>query len=331
MIDIEAMGNESSKISEISLFRSWKCCEKILKSIAEKNYVYSPYDKSSLNFLKQLGFLSFKSKISNKGNNYFVKKYILNEYQEGKEILTNAVKDLPVIYSITSVLYGRKGLNRQNLYSFLLNFGFIHKNVNIERLSGFIMLLNYCKILTYSKKTGNIKINHNPHCNKDLPKSFFISPETPFSNLFSVRKIIRKSSNYIWWISKHLGKKVLEVLSEEIDGNFLNEIRLITSINISEDLSILRKNFKRFKLEMEIRGVRVSLKLLTNKKIINGIHDRWFITENFCYNFPPMNSLLQGQHCEILKTDIIPPFNNWWNKSFDIIDEWNKILEYIKS
>ncbi|MFX1238579.1 MAG: hypothetical protein ACFE8P_12770, partial [Promethearchaeota archaeon] len=281
-----------------------------------------------IRFLIQLGFLKNKTTISEKGKLYFTKKYVLNDYEESKAILINAIKQIPACIAICESLFGRKDLKKENIFNLLLVYDLIDANSKLESISGFIMLLNYCGLISYSKKTGLIRINYNPFSCEELPRNIFISPETPFSNLIAIRKIIRNSSVYINWVAKHLGKKALEILAEEVDGNDIQEINLLSSINVSEDLLRFRSDFKKFKEEMKSKGINANLRIIVDKTIINQLHDRWFITKGKCFNIPPLNSLLQGQHCEIFETDSMPPFVKLWNQSKNIISEWN-IIEAI--
>ena len=89
------------------------------------------------------------------------------------------------------------------------------------------------------------------------------------------------------------------------------------------DFENFRNLFKR--LQGELTKQNLSCRVICDKKIINQIHDRWFISKNFKFNVPTINSLYQGQYSEINKTKSNPPFQEWWDNSLDIIQDWNKI------
>ena len=190
------------------------------------------------------------------------------------------------------------------------------------------MLLNYCGLITYNKKDGSIRIAHNPSSSSIIPRNMFITPQKPFSNVLALRKIIRHSLGFIYWVDKHLGRKVLELLCEELDGNVIQEVRLLGSINVNEDLARIRSDFKRFKVEMGFKKIQAHFKILVDKTIINSIHDRWVTTENKQYNVPPLNSLLQGQASEIIETSTRPPFEGWWCHAKDILSGWGEISKH---
>lgn len=160
---------------------------------------------------------------------------------------------------------------------------------------------------------GNKKKNYNK----------FITPKTPYSNIISLKKIIEDSKDYLSWFDKHFSTKGFEILKEGLDGSSLKEIKILLSINSNMDFKTFKSLFERFKVEHS--NINISCRVLCNKNVINTIHNRWIISKNFCYDIPPINSLYQGQYSEIKKTINRPPFEEWWEKGLDIIQDWNKI------
>ena len=61
------------------------------------------------------------------------------------------------------------------------------------------------------------------------------------------------------------------------------------------------------------------------KKDSDLIHDRWILSKNICYNLPSSGIFARAQYSEIKQTDNIIPFDDWWNKSLDIIKDWEEI------
>jgi hypothetical protein len=49
------------------------------------------------------------------------------------------------------------------------------------------------------------------------------------------------------------------------------------------------------------------------------------ISKNNSFNIPSPDVISRGQYSEVKKTENITPFNEWWNNSLDIIDDWNRI------
>ena len=54
-------------------------------------------------------------------------------------------------------------------------------------------------------------------------------------------------------------------------------------------------------------------------------HDRWIITKNTTYNLQSIDVIARCQFSEIKKDAKRPDFEEWWNSSIDIIDDWNEI------
>ena len=46
---------------------------------------------------------------------------------------------------------------------------------------------------------------------------------------------------------------------------------------------------------------------------------RWIILKNLCYNIPSTDTVMRGQYSEVKRTANFPPFNDWWEKSEEIV------------
>ena len=105
--------------------------------------------------------------------------------------------------------------------------------------------------------------------------------------------------------------KVIEVLYREIDGHKVASIKLLSG---PANIDIATKDeFKRFRVEMASeRQVAVQWRVLT-KEQARLHHGRFFITEAFSRNLPPLNSILEGGIDEILPSEISKEqFDEWW-------------------
>lgn len=78
-------------------------------------------------------------------------------------------------------------------------------------------------------------------------------------------------------------------------------------------------SYKDLKEELENDGVKCELHVITDSKLKADIHDRWIISKNLCYNMPSTDTVARGQYSEVKRTPNFPPFNEWWNKSKDIL------------
>ncbi len=162
-----------------------------------------------------------------------------------------------------------------------------------------------------------------------VSETALISPEKPFTNRKIFWNIIKSCSKHIYWIDKYFSKAGFELLSESLNFKNVEKIYILMSVDkISENLRNIYKNFKK---ELNSKNITCELRVLTDKKVISSIHDRWIISKNVCYNVPSTDTILRGQYSEIKKTSNKPPFIEWWKKSKDIITEWNEINKSIKT
>jgi hypothetical protein len=150
-----------------------------------------------------------------------------------------------------------------------------------------------------------------------------ITPNHPFSNKMIFRTVLHLCDGYIDWADKYLSREGLELLTESLDKNDVKRIRLITASEKADEA--LRKSFADFRREMKNYGIESELHVITDPKLKSEIHDRWIITENACYNVPSPDIVARGQFSEIKETRNRPPFEDWWSRSYDIIEFWNRI------
>jgi hypothetical protein len=67
------------------------------------------------------------------------------------------------------------------------------------------------------------------------------------------------------------------------------------------------------------------MRVMADSKLKSSIHDRWLISKNNSFNIPSPDVVARGQYSEVKSTQNTPPFDDWWNKSLDMIDDWNRI------
>ncbi len=155
-----------------------------------------------------------------------------------------------------------------------------------------------------------------------------ITPETPFSNKEHFVNVFNLSKKYIYWIDKYFTKMGLNLLLESIDPKRVKTIRILTSIDKVDEK--IKENFKDFKKELKYKNVSCDLRVITDNKIKSSIHDRWIITDGYCYNVPSTDTLARGQYSEIKPTLNRLPFKDWWEKSKDISKDWDEISSKTK-
>lgn len=309
---------------------SWKECEKILFAIAEgrlsvPNHISKEKKlKDSVSFLNNIGYCK-NGELTKDGEEYYKNKLILNDQNNAKVILRESIKKYEPTQLICQTLWGKESLTRDSVHRLLLLKRYINPIFKSSNLSSFLMLLNHCEIIKYSKKFNKITILYNP-LGKDEAKASkrFLSPETPYTNIKILRECLRESEKYIWWLDKHFSMKGLEPLSEEADGTRIKEIKILAGITDKIN-NKLKKEFSKFQIEMKSRGIETGFRVIRDKILLHKIHGRWIISKSHCFNIPPIDSIYKGQYDEITKTNNRPPFEEFWNKGLDLLRNWDEV------
>ena len=240
----------------------------------------------SLSFLIELGFVKNvsnsltqnKIELSETGKYYFIKRYCANQEDESNEILRHSLEDHKAVKLILQVLWGNPKITKENIKNLLCYHKIIENNSNI---GSFLSILNRFGIITYSKKQNKIKINSEP-LEISNKKDYFIVKEKPYSNLLKIKKMIQEADGNIFWLEKHFSPKIYELLSFYADGNCIKEIKILTGTEHIDDST--KSEFKRLKEELENKGINIFHKIITDKDTLNGIHGRWFKTNNYIYS-----------------------------------------------
>jgi len=142
----------------------------------------------------------------------------------------------------------------------------------------------------------------------------------------NIRELVRKSDSYIYWFDKYFTRKGLEYIVQEIDTDDVDEVRILTGTAQTDHN--LRGDFERFKEELEEKGVDAEMRVISGDSAAE-IHDRWLVSENHAYNIPSINTIGRGQYAEITKAASRPPFEDWWDKGSNILEDWNQVQKII--
>ena len=85
---------------------------------------------------------------------------------------------------------------------------------------------------------------------------------------------------------------------------------------------------------MANRNINSEIKVIIDSKTKSSIHDRFIITKYDSYNIPSPDIIARGQLSEISKSankdKLKKEFDDLWNKSKDIIQDWNDIKDKLK-
>jgi SNF2 family DNA or RNA helicase len=145
------------------------------------------------------------------------------------------------------------------------------------------------------------------------PAVMAITPETPYSNLLSLRQILRTCERYIWWADRYFNARGLEELAYTIDPAVVREVRILSGPDRVDDRA--KREFERFRDEMARKGVS------TEWRVLKGFaHDRFIVSEKACFLVPSIDTILRGQYSQMIETPDRPPFDNWWGATTPIAD-----------
>lgn len=150
-----------------------------------------------------------------------------------------------------------------------------------------------------------------------------ITPSDPFDNKILFGEAIQSCEGYIYWIDKYFSVKGLTFLKQFVNTDKVKEIKILMSIEKADD--DLRSLFKDFKESFEKNGIKTELRVITDNKVRSLIHDRWILSKYQKYNIPSPDIIARGQYSEIKQTTATLPFDDWWNLSKDIINQWHEI------
>jgi len=138
-----------------------------------------------------------------------------------------------------------------------------------------------------------------------------IKPDAPYSNLLSLRQILRTCQRYIWWADRYFNARGLEELMYCIDPAVVREVRIISGPDNVDERA--KREFARFSEEVKPKGV------LAEWRVSKGFaHDRFIVTENACFIVPSIDTILRGQYSQIRETPNRPPLDDWWRGAIPI-------------
>lgn len=161
--------------------------------------------------------------------------------------------------------------------------------------------------------------------NKYTYQDKMITPETPFSNENHMIETISGCEGYIHWMDKYFNKNGLNLLSKGLQTSKVKEIKIITTLS-SDPNEELRKSFIKLKEELKNKGISIELRILSDKNLLNQLHNRFLFSAGICYDLPSPDIISRGQISSITRVDGSKiNFQKYWSKSLDILKKWNKI------
>lgn len=177
----------------------------------------------------------------------------------------------------------------------------------------------------FQEHAKRVWIELTPEANTGLLK-----PDDPFKNIIKVQRMISSCEEYLNWIDKWFSSYGLTLLSDAVESMAprIREIRILTRAEQVDGK--FRRLFKDFSKSTKKRGITAELRVIGDAKLEANIHDRWILSKIKNFNIPSPDTIARGQYAEIKSTNVKLPFDEWWNKSIDIITDWDRVMKLRK-
>lgn len=298
--------------------KRWLEYNNVLKLIGEGSL--SEVDFLDVKFLESLGLVKIENKniysLTELGGFYFESLFVKNDIEIGEKIIYNQLLKYAPVNAISQYLYGIENPSVNQVITVLKYTGLWGESLTITHL---LELLNHFKVIIYNRKNKTLIVSVQPNI-ESIPRSIFIDPKRPYSNIMWIKKIISSSKKYILWLDKHFQKEALEWIYSSADANNLKDIKIL-SLAIPDNGKKIKKDFARFQRELKSRGIEVAWRVIDSKKMRDN-HDRWIISENEARNIPNVNAISSGQLSEINISDnrdkLESAFMEYWEHADDI-------------
>lgn len=157
-----------------------------------------------------------------------------------------------------------------------------------------------------------------------------IMPGSPFGNILSFKKCLRRFRVHVKWFETNLPKKSLEVLYDGIRDGDLKGIESINLLRGVDDklTTSFRDAFKDFRREVFSSNIEAEMRVILDRTVTSKVHGRFLYSVDekgteIKIQLPPLNSL-RGDQWDTIYTDVkvIPSFDEYWKKANDILDDW---------
>lgn len=148
----------------------------------------------------------------------------------------------------------------------------------------------------------------------------YLHPDRPFSNDLAIRKVIRELRGTVLWYEQHMDRKALEILTDELPVDQIDEIRLLSGpANLT---SKTKRAFIRFSTELENRGAVCGWRVLQADHA-RALHARVIADDDQTYEVPPLNSVLAGTVDSIRHSEIpLETFEDAWTNQGTSLSEF---------
>lgn len=293
---------------------TWRSVEERLREIAEGREPNTSKERPD-QILSDLGLVD-RNGLTSEGEHLYLAMFVHQDNEAAGETLAEVLKRQPIVFALLEALWPVGTVNTTGAVSMLKR---LTKSQDEQAARRWLNVLNKAGLVAYNRANPKMRVLFNPaelvppEVDEDLERerAHIIARDTPYGNLFTLRKLLRAARGEIRWWEQHLPSKVLEVLYPELDGEKVKSVRLLSGpANVTSDL---KTDFKRFRKEMkDQRSIDVEWRVLTLQEAREH-HDRFFITEDMSRNVPPLNTILAGSTGEILPSEVTEAdFDRWW-------------------
>lgn len=254
--------------------------------------------ESTFAFLDQAGLLQQESyALSDEGKRLFELLFVFPDEASATEQIAQILLKNPVVNLLCQSFYGRGKISVEQLRILLNYHGVGSKDVDYSDAVALLGMLNKYGIVVYDKKNKLFTVKMTGDF-AELVKQYFVCPDTPFSNIYNMRKVIRACRGDIYWVDKHFRKEGFEML---MDGLPYQGVTSVTIISGTDNITASAKNdYLNLQAELSKRQIMLNWRVIDNTTF--KWHDRWLVANNQCHNIPPVLAIIRGQRAEILST-----------------------------
>lgn len=290
--------------------------------ILQSNTLYSersladdkPIPDEILPFLIDIGFVDdCDHYLTDDGKKYFEILYVLQDKSLADSYIKAKLIINPVVNLIGQVFYGRGKISIEQL-RILLNYHKIAEcEIESKEITILLALLNRYGIVVYDKKNKLFYLKEQI-TNEQPLNQYYITPSTPFSNIYNMRKALRVCQGSIYWVDKHFRKEGFEIIVDGLAYDGVKTITIISGMDNVKQNAI--SDFSMLKEELHNRDIELNWRIINDSSF--KWHDRWLVSDNCCYNIPPVLSILKGQRADIIKLDDKLEINPFMKTSISI-------------
>ena len=249
-------------------------------------------------FLDYAGLIQKESyALSETGKNLFELLFVFSDEIAAEDQIAQILLKNPVVNLLCQSFYGRGKVSVEQLRILFNYHGVGSEEVDYSGTVSLLSLLNKYGIVVYDKKNKAFTVKRTGDFAEPV-KQYYVCPDTPYSNIYNMRKVIRACRGEVYWVDKHFRKEGFEIL---IDGLPFEGVTSITIISGTDNVTTSAKaDFHALQAELSNRSIDLQWRIVTDSTF--KWHDRWLVADNQCHNIPPVLAIIRGQRSEILET-----------------------------